>query len=79
MKRVLNYLQSTEEQAVWICLMLWSKVVIVEEPHFEDGVVNTDTHVRNGYTTYHLQQREKLVFFKCGKNSWKGCDGLIHI
>ena len=30
------YLQSTEEQAVWVCLMLRCKVVVVEEPHFEN-------------------------------------------
>ena len=37
--------------------MLGSKVVIIEEPHFEDSVVNTDTHVWNGHTRYHLQKK----------------------
>ena len=49
------YLQSTEEQAVWVCLMLGCKVVVVEEPHFENSVVNTNTHVGNGHTGYYLQ------------------------
>ena len=35
--------------------MFWCKVVIVEKPHSEDSVVDTDTHVGNGQTGYHLQ------------------------
>ena len=49
------YLQSTEEQAVWVRLMLGCKVVVVEEPHFENSVVNTNTHVGNCHTGYYLQ------------------------
>jgi len=39
--------------------MLWCKVIIVEEPHFEDSVVHTDTHVGNGHTGNHLQQQKQ--------------------
>ena len=49
------YSQSTEEQAVWVSLMLGCKVVVVEEPHFENSVVNTNTHIGNGHTGYYLQ------------------------
>ena len=49
------YSQSTEEQAVWVCLMLGCKIVVVEEPHFENSVVNTNTHIGNGHTGYYLQ------------------------
>ena len=52
---IMIYLQSTEEQAVWVCLMLGCKVVVVEEPHFENSVVNTNTHIGNGHTGYYLQ------------------------
>ena len=40
-----KYLQSTEEQAVSICLMFWCKIIIVEYPHLEYRVVSTCTHV----------------------------------
>lgn len=40
-----NDLQSAEQQAVWISLMMWSKVVKVEYPDSEDSVIGTNTHV----------------------------------
>ena len=52
---IIIYLQSTEEQAVWVRLMLGCKVVVVEEPHFENSVVNTNAHIGNGHTRYYLQ------------------------
>lgn len=39
--------------------MLWCKVVIVKESHFEDSVVNTDAHVGNSNTGYDLKQQIK--------------------
>ena len=59
----LFYLQSTEEQAVWIRLMLGCKVVIVEEPHSEYSVVHTNTHVWNDYTWYNLKQKQTWAQF----------------
>ena len=35
--------------------MFWGKVVIVEKSHSEDSVVDTDTHVGNRQTGYHLK------------------------
>lgn len=45
--------------------MLGCKVVVVEEPHFENSVVNTNAHVGNGYTRYYLQPiKIKLIYIK---------------
>ena len=40
--------------------MLGCKVVVVEEPHFENSVVNTNTHIGNGHTGYYLQPIKKI-------------------
>ena len=50
MKRVEEYLRSTKEQAILICLVIWGQVVVVEYSNLEDSVIGTNTQIGYGYT-----------------------------
>ena len=52
------YLQSTEQQTVWVSLVIGRQVVIVKESHLEHGVVGTGTHVGNSDERDQLQCKE---------------------
>jgi hypothetical protein len=41
----LKYLQSTEQQAIWISLMMWSEIIIIKDANPEHCVIGTYTHV----------------------------------
>lgn len=54
-----KYLQSTEEQAVCICLMFWCKIIIVEYPHLEYSIVCACAHVGYGKEADNLQNERE--------------------
>jgi len=42
---MLYYVHSTEDEAVFVCVVIANDYVVVKYTHLEDGVVSTDTQV----------------------------------
>ena len=45
----------TEQKRAFICMMMWSKIIVAEETELEYGVVGTESQVANAQNTQQLQ------------------------